>query len=184
MADGRSLGGSGYVDTPRLRMVAADAQLVSTDLEGRSALAQALGIDVPENWPPELYDLKAMRYALAELADPLVRGWSFWYLQLRPPESPLLIGICGFKGRPDMHGSVEIGYSILSQFRNRGLATEAVQGLVDWAFSHSMVKEVTAETFPYLKQSIGVLRNCGFHLTGAGSERGVVRYAISRSALR
>lgn len=174
----------GYLDTARLRMIAATARLVSTDLEGPVALARELGVRIPENWPPELYDHRAMRHSLNELADPTVRGWWFWYLHLKQPEPEQLIGICGFKGRPDAGGRVEIGYSILSQFRNRGFASEAVQGLVNWAFSHSSVTEVCAETLPYLKQSIGVLLKCGFQPAGAGSEHGVVRYLIRRSALR
>ena len=94
-----------------------------------------------------------------------------------------LAGICGFKGRPDELGSVEIGYSILSCFQRQGLASEAVSRLVAWAFSHHNVNEVCAETFPHLTQSISVLKKNGFEYTGAGSETGVIRYAINRSNL-
>jgi len=44
------------------------------ELEGREALARALAVDVPESWPPELYDAAAIRYTLAELADG-IRGY-------------------------------------------------------------------------------------------------------------
>lgn len=69
-----------------------------------------------------------------------------------------LLGICDFKGRPDAMGSVEIAYSILAQFRNRGFATEAVQTLLAWAFSHQNVREVSAKTLPHLQQSIRVMK--------------------------
>jgi ribosomal-protein-alanine N-acetyltransferase len=91
-----------------------------------------------------------------------------------------LLGICGFKGRPDEAGSVEIGYSILRQFRANGYATEAVARLVKWAFSHQNVTEVSAETLPHLRQSIRVMEKNGFTLTGPGSEQGVIRYAVKR----
>jgi ribosomal-protein-alanine N-acetyltransferase len=94
-----------------------------------------------------------------------------------------LLGICGFKGRPGQSGSVEIGYSVLSQFRNKGYATEAASRLVDWAFGHANVHEVCAETLPHLRQSIRVLEKNGFTFTGQGSEQGVIRYAMQRSAL-
>jgi RimJ/RimL family protein N-acetyltransferase len=165
-------------------MISASSRLVEADLGGRAVLAHELGIEVPDNWPPDLYDRQAMQYTLGQLAEPSAQGWYFWYLQLKEPAVRRLVGICGFKGRPDARGSVEIGYSILSQFRGQGLASEAVQGLVSWAFSHPSVCEVTAETLPYLTQSIGVLRKCGFHPAGRGSEHGVVRYVIDRSALR
>jgi RimJ/RimL family protein N-acetyltransferase len=173
-----------YVDSPRLRLIAANARLVSIDLEGHRALAEALETIVPDNWPPELYDRPAMTYALQQLADPGEQGWSFWYLQSRSPEAEQLIGLCGFKGRPDSRGRVEIAYSVLNQFRGRGFAVEAVQALVRWAFTHPGVHEVCAETLPYLSQSIRVLEKCGFSRAGAGSEHGVIRFALSRSSLR
>ena len=39
---------------------------------------------------------------------------------------------------------------------------------------------VTAETYPELVGSIGVLRRCGFRFIGEGSEVGVIRYEITR----
>jgi len=87
-----------------------------------------------------------------------------------------------FQG-PDESGSVEISYSILDCYQRLGFATEAVASLVGWAFSHYNVNEVCAETMPHLTQSIRVLEKNGFEYSGAGSEAGVVRYAINRSNL-
>ena len=102
----------------------------------------------------------------------------------RHGEEPVeLVGLCGFKGRPDAAGSVEIGYSILGCYQRCGYATEAVGRLVGWAFSHHNVNEVCAETLPHLRQSIGVLEKNGFRRAGAGSEAGVIRYAITRNSL-
>ncbi|MGH8034438.1 MAG: GNAT family N-acetyltransferase, partial [Lysobacterales bacterium] len=85
-----------------------------------------------------------------------------------------------FKGRPATTGTVEIGYSVLAQYRNQGFATEAVERLLNWAFSHQSVTEVCAETLPHLQQSIRVMKKNGFSFTGPGSELGVVRYAVQR----
>ena len=172
-----------YIESKRIRLIAASTGLISEDLKGGQALGSALGVDVPENWPPELYDRQAMALASRQLHDSTQQGWSFWYLVKRLSKTEVLLGICGFKGRPDGAGSVEIGYSILNQFRSCGFATEAVSRLVHWAFGHSIVAEVCAETLPHLRQSIRVLEKNGFSLTGRGSERGVVRYAIQRSGL-
>lgn len=172
-----------YLDSRRLRLVAANGYLVACDLKGREALSDALEAKVPENWPPDLYDHKAMAFAGRQLRDPDVAGWSFWYLLDRGTEPHELAGICGFKGRPDHEGAVEIGYSVLQQFRNRGYASEAVARLVEWAFGHGLVREIRAETFPHLKQSIKVLEKNGFSYRGAGSEYGVIRYAVDRSNL-
>ena len=170
------------IQSPRLNLIAATTALIKKDIAGRGFLADALGLNVPESWPPDLYGPRAMQFALTQLGDATEQGWSFWYLAtaIDPCE---LTGICGFKGRPDVRGSVEIGYSILSRFQRRGYATEAVVRLVGWAFSHYNVNEVCAETLPHLTQSIRVLEKNGIMRDGKESEAGVIRYAIKRSSL-
>jgi ribosomal-protein-alanine N-acetyltransferase len=171
-----------HIKSRRLNLIAATADLISLDIAGRESLSGALGVSVPTSWPPDLYGAAAMRFALTQLGNVSEQGWSFWYL-VTAKEPGELAGICGFKGRPDELGSVEIGYSILKNFQRQGYASEAVAKLVVWAFSHYNVNEVCAETFPHLIQSIRVLEKNGFMRTGAGSETGVIRYAITRSNL-
>jgi len=168
------------LQSKRMTLIAATPSLVKADLVGPEALASALESKVPPNWPPDLYDREPMQYVLRQLEDPAERSWSTWYLINTENGERETLGICGFKGRPDAAGSVEIGYSVLSQYRNQGFATEAVERLVTWAFSHQSVLEVCAETLPHLKQSIRVMQKNGFSYTGAGSELGVVRYAVQR----
>ncbi|MFC1695603.1 GNAT family N-acetyltransferase [Pseudomonadota bacterium] len=170
------------VESRRMTLVAATTELVAADLAGREAFSDAVGADVPENWPPELYESTAMRWSMRQLEDPAEQGWSFWYLLSKKDDPPRVIGICGFKGKPDASGSVEIGYSILKQFRVQGFATEAVARLVIWAFSHQNVTEVAAETLPHLKQSIRVMEKNGLEFAGPGSEYGVVRYVVKKGS--
>jgi ribosomal-protein-alanine N-acetyltransferase len=169
------------IQSPRLNLIAATSELIKSDITGHRNLAAALKVKVGKSWPPDLYGPRVMQYALNQLDDPAEQAWSFWYLssKIEPSE---LIGICGFKGRPDSTGSVEIGYSVLADYQRRGFATEAVLRLVTWAFAHHNVFEVSAETLPHLSQSIRVLDKNGFVFTGAGSEAGVVRYAVKRPA--
>jgi len=167
------------LESHRMIMVAANPELVQADLRDVTKLATMLDAIVPDNWPPDLYEREAMEYALRQLS-PAEHGWSFWYLLTRARGELEVLGICGFKGRPNAAGSVEIGYSVLSQFRNQGFATEAVERLVTWAFSHQSVVEVCAETLPHLQQSIRVMQKNGFVYSGPGSELGVVRYAVKR----
>lgn len=171
------------IQSRRLNLISATTDLIKKDIEGRGFLAEALDVSIPESWPPDLYGPRAMQFALAQLDDASEHGWSFWYLTTARDPCELL-GICGFKGRPDQSGSVEIGYSILDGFQRLGFATEAVTRLVGWAFSHHNVNEVCAETLPHLSQSIRVLKKSGFEFTGPGSEAGVIRYAVKRSSLK
>lgn len=172
------------LESRRLTLVAATPDLVTADLAGREEFADAIGADVPDEWPPELFDSMSMRVALQQLCDPAEHGWSLWYLLTKKHAPSKVIGICGFKGKPDRAGSVEIGYSVLRHFRVQGYATEAVERLVTWAFSHQNVVEVTAETLPHLRQSIRVMEKNGFSYRGPGSEYGVIRYALRKSGSR
>ena len=172
------------IDSPRLTLVSATAELVAADLAGPATFAEALGAVVPEDWPPRLFGGSVMRAVAEQLLHPGEQGWSVWYLLQRDADPPAVIGMCQFKGRPDVQGSVEISYAVLDRYRNRGYATEAVARLVEWAFGHQNVVRVTAETLPHLRQSIRVLEKVGMTPAGAGSEYGVVRYAVRKSGGR
>lgn len=172
------------IRTNRLVLVPTTVQLAVAELNGQDALAQGLGAEVPESWPPELYDTAALTYTLWQLRrHPQEAGWWLYYFVRQEEDagvSRVLIGAGGYKGAPDAEGIVEVGYSILPEYRRQGFATEAVRGLVAHAFQHSEVTQVVAETLPELYPSIGVLKKCGFSLEGPGSEAGVIRYRLAR----
>lgn len=168
------------LESRRLTLVAGSAALVEADLKSAESLAEALDAVAPGDWPPDLFEAPVMRTALHQLRAGPGQGWSVWYLLHPEDGGSSLVGICGFKDRPDRAGSVEISYSVLRAYRGQGFATEAVSRLLAWAFSHQDVAEVTADTLPHLRQSIRVLEKNGFSFSGPGSEYGVVRYAVSR----
>lgn len=170
------------IRTHRLHLLPARTELLLAELEAREALERALGIPVPPDWPPELYDRDAVQYILDRIAeDPTGAGWWLHYIVLVAGDDPVVVGTAGYKGPPDAGGTVEVGYSVLSAFRRRGIATEATRGLVARAFRHPGVRCVIAETLPHLTPSIGVMEKCGFRYAGAGSEAGVIRYALTRA---
>ena len=109
-------------------------------------------------------------------------GWWAWYFVLnkKAKNERILIGNGGFKGKPTSDGTVEIGYSVLKEFQNLGYGTEAVQALIDWAFNHSEVQRVIAETLPELKPSQRLLEKCHFKNIGEGSEAGSIRFELLR----
>ena len=172
------------IRTERLDLVPATIESLHAELEGAAALALSLGVEVPPEWPPDLYDRAATEYTLERLSEgDGVEGWWMHYIVLRRPEvgRGLLIGTCGYKGPPGEDASVEIGYAILSAHRRRGYASEASRGLIDRAFEHSGVRRIVAETLPELTPSIGVLEKLEFTYVGEGSEPGVLRYELLRS---
>ena len=165
------------ISTPRLTLLPATRVAVEAELAGREALALALGVQVPGEWPPELYDVDAIRLSLELLGDSRNREWALSYVIRREPR-PVLIGIAGYKGAPDLAGTVEIGYSVLGRFQGQGLATEAVRALLDQAARHPAVQRVIAETLPSLAPSIRLLERLGFLPAGEGSGAGILRFAL------
>jgi RimJ/RimL family protein N-acetyltransferase len=129
-----------------------------------------------------LYDVPAIQWTIDRITAGQPEQFLLYYWVLMQQHEPeTLVGLGGYKGPPN-EGSIEIGYSVLAQYRRQGLASEAVHALVDFAFTDPEVQQVTAETFPALIASVGVLEKCGFELIGPGSEEGVIRYARSRNA--
>lgn len=169
--------------TARLELVPATIELTRAAIENVAALGARLRATVPATWPHEYLDAAAFRFVLDRLgAAPEDAAWFFYFIVLaRADADRILIGTAGYKGPPSQDGMVEVGYGIVSDHRRQGYASEAVRGLLARAFAVPALKTVTAETFPELTASIGVLRTCGFRLLGAGSEPGVIRFEITRA---
>ncbi|MPZ14744.1 MAG: GNAT family N-acetyltransferase [Chloroflexi bacterium] len=132
-------------------------------LRNKKELETMLEVSVPDRWPifPEVYP-----YAYHVLrADPSIADW--WTYLFVHAGDRVLVGSGGFKGKPDDSGSVEIGYEVVPEYRNRGLATEAAQAMMDYAFSHAEVKLVQAHTLPEENASTTVLRKVGMHFAAA-----------------
>ena len=159
-----------------LRLGTPDAFRIAVD--DRASLAQVLGVTVPDSWPVEHYDDSVREWCLKALAENPATIWLLRYVILR--ETNTLIGTCGaFK--PD-EKTVTIGYSILPEYRRRGYASEAAQALVELGFAQEGVERVTADTYPELVASIGVMEKCGLSFAGSGDDEGTIRYEVRRGA--
>ncbi len=169
--------------TERLDLVPATVELLRAALRGRAPLAAALRAQVPETWPPEFVDARALEFTLERLeAGPSQAGWWLYFVLLRDPEvGRTLIGSAGYRGRPTTDGTIEVGYAIVADHRRQGYASEATRALVRRAFALPTVRRAIADTLPELEGSIGVLHACGFRLIGKGSEPGVIRFELLRA---
>ncbi|MCH8490393.1 MAG: GNAT family N-acetyltransferase [Oceanicaulis sp.] len=164
------------VRTERLRLVALDTHLARQQRDDRDAFFTALGARREAAWPPELRGHFSMDRALAALeAAPGEAGWHGWVFLMPVQGGPdWAVGAGGFHGAPGADGAIEISYAMLPSFREQGLATEAVEGLLGWAFTDPNVKSVRARTPAHLAASRRVLEKTGFRLTGEadkGSEK-------------
>tara|TARA_R110002096_G_scaffold148512_5_gene309437 strand:+ start:889 stop:1449 length:561 start_codon:yes stop_codon:yes gene_type:complete len=172
------------IQTQRLRLVAMTPGLLRLQTEDRAGFFEALNVAPEFSWPPELVDDSAMQWLRDRLdTDKSQTGWHFWaFIWPGSGGQPdRLVGGGGFKGPPDENGEVEIGYSMLISFREQGLATEAVEGLLDWARQDDRVKRVIAKTLPHLTASRRVLEKTGFSEAGEREEDGNKIVVYTRS---
>ncbi len=170
--------------TDRLDLITATAQHLLVAQQDIAKLARLLGADVGPGWPPPHVDAEHIRRTLDQLhRGPEQIGWWMRYIVLRrgADDRPVIIGIVGFKGAPK-DGRLELGYSIVDAYRNRGFATEASRAMIDWGFEHDDVQELAAQSSPELGASIRVLEKLGFEHRGDGDDLHALLYLKPRAA--
>lgn len=140
-----------------LRLVTLDLDLAEAALHDRPALGRALGAELANGWDAFPGALGRTRDALA--ADPSGVEWGSRLFVLAEP--PTLVGWGGFKGAP-VGGAVEIGYAVAPGWQGQGIATAAVEAMLDAAFADPAVRSVIAHTLPGPNASTRVLEKTGF----------------------
>lgn len=159
------------IETANLRLIPCELQHFEAILEDEKQLERMLGITVLDDWYnfPGVSGIQAMRFGYEYLkANPDALGWwTYLFIHVR---DNVLLGPGGYKGKADESGMVEIGYGIAPAYRCRGLATEAAQGLIDYAFSHADIKMVDAHTLAEPNASTRVLEKVGMKNVGTAQD--------------
>ena len=170
--------------TARLDLIAATPEHLRVELESPTLLGEALGAAIPADWPPGVYDRDAMEFfrnRMLELGE-RSHGWFSWYAIRREEAGAprMLVGAVGYLGPPSDDGSVEIGYSIASEARGQGYATEIIGALVGRALLDPAVRRVLAEAHESNTPSVRALERHGFTRVGPGRESGHARFERHR----
>lgn len=141
-----------------------DAEL-SGDLE---LLARLLEVADIAEWPPigGEHDADAVSFFRQTLeGDPSIAPWLAYYVCV----NDVLVGSAGFMGPPE-DGTAEIGYSICTHSRRKGIATDTVEVLVQMA-KRENVRTLLASVRYDNVASIGVLKKLGFAVDDANDEQ-------------
>lgn len=131
------------LDCARLELIACPGALSPLAYAPAKDLHAALGHPIMADWLDEEARFLISYYADWALSDPTQLGWGLWLL--REKTDDVIIGSAGFKGKPDWHGTVEMGYGVSPTYQRRSYASEAARRLVDWAFLQPKVSVITAE---------------------------------------
>jgi ribosomal-protein-alanine N-acetyltransferase len=146
------------LETRRLTLIPFSLEMKKVVTNDKAKLAKIIGVRVPEHWPgPDLTE--ALPFFLEEMEkNP---AGSIWDGIIIHRADKVIIGDMGFIGGPDEAGVVEIGYSIIPEYRNLGYATEMAQALIRWAFQQQEIKVVIANCLYDNIGSIKVLEKVG-----------------------
>jgi len=150
------------IETQRLKLIAATADHFDAALKSHAKLAELLGVSLADDWQVFPESLSVGHKILT--ADTANMGWGTYFFVHR--ESNKLVGNGGFRRAVDENGMVEIGYAFSPEFHGQGLATEAAQGMIEYAFANPAVKMVDAHTLAEFNASTAVLQKCGMQKIG------------------
>jgi len=146
------------IETPRLILQPVTVAHLSALIAGHTEFEKIFDLKVMDGYLEFPEALKFMLDAMGH--DEVAHQWGS-YLFIHPGNQAL-IGMGGFKGIPKAEGMVELGYGVANAYRGQGYATEATQGLINFAWQHNAVQKVWAHTLAEENASVHVLKKCGF----------------------
>jgi RimJ/RimL family protein N-acetyltransferase len=149
---------------------------------------------------PALYaifgDAEVMRYwstsPLAKLADAeslalkIISGYeeaTFLQLGIVERKTSLLIGTCTIFAMHEASRRAELGYALHREYWGQGFMAEALDRIVDYAFSTLGLNRLEADIDPGNHASAKALSRLGFKQEGFMPERWIVNDAFSDSAV-
>jgi len=153
------------VQTKRLELESMSPEFMEALLSGRRAEAEAVaGLALPADWPGD--DERFLRLRLRQIqADPSMQPWLMRAIVLGGP-TRAFVGHIGFHGRPNDNGAAELGYTVFPEFRRHGYATEATQGLMDWALRQHRMGRFLVSISPDNHPSLAMAVKLGFRQIG------------------
>jgi RimJ/RimL family protein N-acetyltransferase len=140
---------------------------IAADLGASHALAERSAAELMQ-WMPWAYP-QPLRASMQNYFDTVEQKWNAREqldFQWVDKSSGELIGKGGFHHIDWTIPKFEIGYWLGTPFNRRGYCTEAVKGLVDYAFTHLGAGRLEIRSQPANRRSCAVAERAGFVLEG------------------
>lgn len=91
----------------------------------------------------------------------------FWLMRwIIEKDSRQIIGHTSFHDSPDADGMIEIGITIVEEYRGQGFAKEALRAMWTWAVSQPEVKMLRYTVSPDNAPSVAIITSFGFTRIG------------------
>lgn len=149
----------------RIELVSLSQAFLDNLLGGRNFIAEGMGgFPLPSGWPDER-DTRTLKLRFDQMRnDPESQQWLIRAMVLREG-GRVMAGHIGFHAPPDQ-GMLELGYTVFPRYRRQGLATEAVQAMMDWASMQTAIERFRVSISPDNEASLGVAAKLGFKQVG------------------
>lgn len=150
------------IRTKRLTIMPLTGDELKKHIDSPEELAKDLGLIPSQTLADENTKEAIINDLLPNLEDsnkdPLF--YTMWMI-IGKNKRAIIGGIC-FHGEPNENGEVEIGYGTDYEYRNKGIMTEAIAGLIQWLKTDNRVKIIRAETEADNISSVRVLEKNDF----------------------
>jgi RimJ/RimL family protein N-acetyltransferase len=172
------------IRTERLRLNVLDLAGVDALLAGDLEQLQT-HTGARFRWPaPPPYMAEALPDVRGRLRDhPEEAPWWSWLIVRE--DTGEAVGSVALGGPPDRAGAVLVGYAVYPEQEGHGFATEAVRGLIAWAFRQPGVREVRALAPVWNTPAVRVAENVGMRPVAADEDDDVGQvlvYAVTAPA--
>ncbi|MDZ8104641.1 MAG: GNAT family N-acetyltransferase [Nostoc sp. DedQUE12a] len=149
-----------HITTQRLELLPCCLEVAQAVVaKNKSEVEKLLGVRVPDEWyAGEVLDFFPI-YAQMLIEDSSRLGWGVWLIIHIADNT--LIGDLGFGGKPNEQGTVEMGYEVISAYRQQGFAFEAVEALVNFTFTQPQLKSIISHSPNDHVASIRILEKLG-----------------------
>ncbi len=112
-----------------------------------------------------------------ELCAATAAGFGAWQVVQVSPAAP--VGTIELSA-PDGDGAVVVRASVADKWLRKGYATEAMGGLIDWAFSHPEVRCIRGEARADDAARTRLYEQSGLTHVGDGAAPGTLRFELRR----
>ena len=156
------------IETDRLKLLPFTIQICEEVLSCSTSSLVDLGITPGYGWPDldSLDTIPRILNNLNKVKSP--SGFESWMVLNKSTNT--LIGDIGFKGLPNEHGEIDLGYGIINSETQKGYAKEAALGLIRWAFKQPGINTITASCSKENLASQRILTFLNFEKSGEDQE--------------
>ena len=159
------------IHSSRLELIAMSPAFLDASFRGDLESASPLiGLDIPSEWLEAKWLMEMRLIKMRE--NPALEPWLLRAVGLR--DTKTMIGFIGFHTLPGAEylnhyapNSVEFGYTIFTNYRRMGYASEAAQALMDWATREHGVTRFVVSISPTNEPSLRLAQKFDFRKIGS-----------------